>query len=122
MNVYFGHSSGLEYEHLYNRIRDSALEDRNEIILPHEESEKLFDSKTFLREKCDLFVAEVSETSTGLGIELGWANLYNVPIICVYQEETNPSSSLKAVTDTFEIYKNKDQLIKLINKSIKKNK
>ncbi len=121
MKIYFGHSRGIKYEDLYTRIRDSELEERHELILPHENSEKLFDSKTFLREECDLFVAEVSEASTGLGIELGWANLYNVPIVCFHQEETKPSSSLNVLTDTVESYKNKDQLIKSMNISIKKN-
>lgn len=33
---------------------------------------------------CDLMIAEVSLPATGLGIELGWAKAFKVPILCMY--------------------------------------
>jgi len=45
----------------------------HEIILPHDKRNLI--SKDIIK-KCNLFIAEVSFPSTGLGIELGWANIF----------------------------------------------
>jgi len=67
-----------------------------------------------LQNQCDLVLAEVSEASTGQGIELGWADSYNIPILCVYETGSTPSGSLKAVSDNIREYRNTEDLIELI--------
>jgi hypothetical protein len=69
-----------------------------------------FDSKTFLK-KCDLVLAEVSYPSTGQGIELGWANMYGVPILYFYKKGTKLSHSLRATSNTFIEYENEGDMI-----------
>lgn len=119
MKIYIGHPSSINYrETIYEPIRSSKLDDEHTIVLPHEASEEPFDSKTFLKEDCDLFVAEVSEASTGLGIELGWADLYEVPVICVCMKGSEPSGSISQVTDNVKSYQNSDELVEIIKKSI----
>jgi hypothetical protein len=115
MDIYVGHSSSIDFkEQLYQPLRNSSLDDEHNIVLPHEDSDEPFNSKEFLRDECDVFVAEVSEASTGLGIELGWADLYEVPVICVYREDSNPSSSIAAVFNTVKQYSNADELVEVV--------
>jgi hypothetical protein len=111
MKIYVAHSTGFNYkEELYKPIRDSLLNSKHEIVLPHEDSSELFDSKSYLN-NCDVLLAEVSLPSTGVGIELGWANLKQVRIICMYKVGSKPSSSLKAVTNEFVEYSLPEDLI-----------
>lgn len=119
MDIYVGHSSSMDYKNgFYRVLRKSKLDRGHDIVLPHEENDEPFDSKEYLREECDLFVAEVSEASTGLGIEIGWADLYDVPIICVHQEGTDVSRSLSVVSDNVASYKNNKDLIDQIEELI----
>jgi len=110
MKIYLGHSTGFDYRReLYEPIMNSEIGKNNEIICPHL-SKEAKDSKTAISE-CDLFVAEVSYPSTGMGIELGWANIFGKPIICVYKTGTKISDSLKIITDKFMGYSSADELI-----------
>lgn len=81
----------------------AALFKEHEIILPHQHSLEQYNSKEFLR-SCDLVLAEVSYHSTGMGIELGWADFIGVPVMCVYKKGTTPSASLKQVSDSVTEY------------------
>ncbi len=114
MKIYIGHSTDLKYEEkLYRPLRNSSLTEEHELIFPHGSTE-FFDSKEFLREECDLFMAEVSRASTGLGIELGWAEQFDVRILCICRENSNPSSSLKAVIDDINRYKDEEDLVETL--------
>jgi hypothetical protein len=93
MDIYIGHSSSIDFkEQLYEPLRNSGLDDEHNIVLPHEDSDEPFNSKKLLKNKCDVFVAEVSEASTGLGIELGWADLYEVPVYVFTVKALNPQA------------------------------
>ncbi|MFB6213675.1 MAG: hypothetical protein ABEJ07_03895 [Candidatus Nanohaloarchaea archaeon] len=119
MEIYVGHSSSIDYKSsLYQPLKDSKLYEEHNLVFPHEDSEGIFDSKTFLREECDLMIGEVSEPSTGLGIELGWADMYDVPVICIYQESADPSSSLSAVTDTVVSYEGEGELVEILSELV----
>lgn len=122
MNIYIGHASSFPYqERLYIPLEESHLFDGHTIVLPHSSSDELFDSKTFLSNVCDLFIAEVSTASTGLGIELGWADQFDVPIVCVHTQDTTPSGALTAVTNTIKSYDNEDELIQIIETALDTN-
>jgi hypothetical protein len=111
MKIYVCHSTSFDFKkRLYEPIRNSGLNTKHEIVLPHEKSDSQFNSKEYLK-KCDLVIAEVSYPSTGQGIELGWANLYNVPIVCIYKFNTKPSGALKAVSNNLFEYSGKEDLI-----------
>jgi len=118
--IYFGHSKELNYEEeLYKPIRQSELNKQYNFIFPHENGNKLYNSKElFQNGKCDLLINEVSHQSTGMGIEMGWANLLNIPVICVYKKGSKVSNSLRAVTDKFVEYDDKEDLIKKLKESI----
>ncbi len=111
MKIYVSHSSSYDYQNeLYQPLRTSELNRLHEIILPHENSIDQFNSKDYMKE-CSLILAEVSYPSTGQGIELGGANLYEAPIMCLYKKGTTPSASLKVVSDTFIEYENSEDMI-----------
>lgn len=119
MKIYVGHSSSMNYrEDLYKPLKQSKLNEEHELVFPHEETEEKFNSKQLLEEECDLFIAEVSNPSTGLGIELGWANLLDIKTICIHKQGKRPSSSISEVTEIIEPYEGKDQLISTIQNLI----
>jgi nucleoside 2-deoxyribosyltransferase len=113
MKIYCGHSKGFEYKNeLYKPIRNSELNKSHEIIFPHETDE--FKNSKDIIKNCDMMIAEVTYSATGLGIELGWAEMLNKPVLCVYKKGSKISRSLKAVTDKFIEYANpEDMIIKL---------
>ena len=118
MKIYVSHSRSYDFKNeLYLPIRNSPLNSKHKILLPHEESNKPFNSRKYLR-TCDLVIAEVSYPSTGQGMELGWANLYEIPTICIFKEGHKPSSSLKIITDKFCEYKDPKDMIEELEKII----
>ena len=122
MDIYVGHSSSYDFqERLYSPLKESKIFRKHNVVLPHE-TESLFDSKSFFQEKCDLFIAEVSEASTGLGIELGWADLFDVEIILISEKEITVSSSLKALDAEHIKYENPDEIIEIVNSKIEDKK
>ncbi len=111
MKIYVTHSSSFDYQNeLYQPLRNSELNNIHEITLPHEHSTEQFSSKEYMK-SCDLIVAEVSYPSTGQGIELGWANSYEVPVVCLYSKGTKPSEALNGISNTFLEYKDGEDMI-----------
>lgn len=112
--VYVGHSNSFDFrKELYNPIKESPLAKEYTFFFPHEDPTKFINSKDIIK-KCDIFLAEVSCPATGLGIELGWANMEGKKIIAIYQEGQKPSSSLKVVTTQIQSYSGAADLIEKI--------
>jgi hypothetical protein len=115
VKIYVSHSTKYDYKHdLYDLIRSSELNTQHEFFLPHESQDDGVFAKDIIRE-ADLLIAEVSEPSTGQGIELGWADAYDVHIVCVYREGSQPSGSLRFVSDEMHSYSD-GQLLSLLEK------
>lgn len=119
MKIYIWHSQEFNFqEELYTPMRDSKLNLEYEILLPHEIPwESDFVTKNII-ENCDVMIAEVSFPSTGLGIELGWANSFERPIIGIYNKWAKVSSSLKMVCNALIEYTDKNNLIEVLEKSL----
>lgn len=114
MKIYVTHSTSFDFKNeLYKPLRESELNKLHEIILPHENTNSQFSSKEFMK-ACNLIFAEVSYPSTGQGIELGWANMVNVPIVCFYKKGMKYSGAIKAVCNDFLEYEDEKDLIKKI--------
>ena len=83
MKIFIAHASSYDYKNeLYLLIRKSYLNNEHEIILPIENGREVI-TKEMIK-SCDLVIAEVSYPSTGMGIELGWADIFKIPIYCIY--------------------------------------
>ena len=120
MDIYIGHSSSIDFEkEIYRPLKESSLDEEHNLVLPHEDPGQ-FDSNKFFKEDCDLVIADVSRASTGLGIELGWADSLEVPVLCVYREGSNPSNSIKEVSNRVKKYSDSEELVEIINQEISK--
>lgn len=70
MVIYIGHPKSIDYKRLYQLIRSDEELMEYDIILPHEYDDNGANSREFYQ-TIDIFIAEISEKATGLGIELG---------------------------------------------------
>lgn len=104
---------------LYVPIRSSALNSRHEIILPHEKSSEQLDSKKVIP-TCDLVMVEMSLPSTGVGIEMGWADGAGVKILGLYKTGSKISGSVKVVCKDFIEYEDSETMVKKIEQYLKK--
>lgn len=113
MIIYVTHSRNYDYKtELYLPLKNSSSLHTHELILPHDISDKSYDSKSlFSKKECDLVIAEVSYPSTSQGIELGWADMMEIPIICVIKHGNTYSQSLKVVTHHFIVYADSKELV-----------
>ena len=112
MKIYIAHSKDFDFKkELYEPIKNSSLSKEHLFIFPHEDKDNFVNSKEIIKDDCDLIIAEVSYLSTGLGIELGWANVYNIPVLCLSKKGSKVSKSLQVVTNNFIEYSNEEDLI-----------
>ena len=122
MKIYIAHSRNIDFiNELYKPIKNSVELSNCEFILPHERKQENNNNRIFYK-NLDMIIAEVSKPSTGLVIELGWANVDNVKIYCIYKKGFKYSSSLKTVSNKFYEYSNKTELIKVIKNIISEHK
>jgi len=99
MKIYIPHSTSFDYKtELYAPVRSSAPNFRHEIVLPHEGAINPVDTREAIR-GADLIIAEVSYPSTGMGIELGWADMMGKPVVAIYKTGCAPSAAVGIVTD-----------------------
>ncbi len=115
MKVFVTHSRDFDFEaELYEPIRSSGLNTKHDFFLPHE-NVKSVNTKAEIQNS-GLVLAEVSFPSTGQGIELGWANMMNVPILCISKEVNKISGSLGHLTKDFVTYSSPEDLIGKLEK------
>ncbi|MDR2901979.1 MAG: nucleoside 2-deoxyribosyltransferase [Lactobacillales bacterium] len=112
--IYFGHPGDIDYQTLYDWIGASDIAKENNIVLPHANGRH--ENTIQIIKTSDLFVAEVSRPSTGLGIELGIAFDHKIPIVCLYRLPAKPSMSLSYITPHVEKYADQEEFIARIKK------
>jgi hypothetical protein len=119
MKIFVAHSSNFDFRNeLYLPLRNSELNLKHEVFLPQEKSDIGPITKDVIKNS-ELIIAEVSYPSTGQGIELGWADVFSVPIICIYREGAKISHSLNKLTNQFIVYKNSKDMIEKLTEFIK---
>jgi len=115
MNLYISHSSSFDFaSELYLPIKKSSSDKQHNIVLPHEKTSELFDSKEYFA-ICNLVIAEISYPSTGMGIELGWAELMKVPIVGLYKKDTQPSKSALSICKKLYTYETPKEISNIID-------
>jgi hypothetical protein len=116
MKIYISHSTSFDYKkELYQPIKKASF-DYN-FIFPHDKNIKQhYLKKLFSSNKYKMVIADVSFPSTGQGIELGWANFYKIPIICIYKNGSNYSKSLNSISKKFIKYKDSEDLVEKLKK------
>jgi hypothetical protein len=111
MKIYLSHSTNFDFKNeLYKPLKEAFS--HVDFTFPHENSAEPFNTKElFMSKSCNLVVADISLPSTGQGIELGWANLLNIPIVCIYKKNSKFSKSLKIISKDFIEYQDSNDLI-----------
>lgn len=113
-NIYVCHSKSYDYKNiLYNSIKNSELFYKNKVILPHDTD--MFKSSKDAIASSDLIIADISNPSTGMGIELGWADSFSKRIIYVCNDSTEISKSLLLLSKEYFLYKDCNDLIQVFN-------
>ncbi len=93
--------SGEDYLPVYKRLNELCSKYFEKVIgtwpdfwdskeTPREFYDRTYNTIT----KCDLFIAEVSSPSHGVGMELQMANEHNIPVIALAKDDKNLSKSL----------------------------
>lgn len=118
MNIYVSHLRRGNYEEeLYKPLLASRLAKKHTFIFPHSTSQKPFNTKELLQQKkCDLVLAEISHPATGQGIELGWASLLGVPIVCMFKKDVGVSGSARMLARQTIEYEDIDTMIAQLEK------
>ncbi len=110
MKIFVSHTNQIDYQNeLYKPLKESTLNQTHSFFLPHDENKSVNTKKEI--QTSDLILAEVSFPATGSGIEIGWADAVNVPLLCVYKEGMKISGSLKFITNDFIEYSSSEDLI-----------
>lgn len=111
MRIRIGHSTAYDFKtQLYAPLRTLALPEGTALSLPHEYGAAGDCTRAYFAEGCDLFLAEVSYPSTGLGMEIAYAAVADVPIVFVHRKDCRPSSSLRRVSESFFAYADESEL------------
>jgi nucleoside 2-deoxyribosyltransferase len=119
MKIYLSHAKKIDFVNdLYCPIKNSGLMKKHQFIFPHESNQAIDSQKLFRNKECDLMLAEVSVPATGQGIELGYAKILEIPIVCIYKKGSEIASSLKWITNKIIEYENRDDLIIKLAKAL----
>lgn len=121
MVIYIGHPKSIDYKRLYQLIRNDEELKEYVIVLPHEYDDNGANPREFYK-SLDLFIAEISEKATGLGIELGWAYDDGVEIHCLCQRDKKVSNSVKVLTDNIYEYSDILEMLEIIKDIVRKRK
>lgn len=117
MKIFVAHSSSFDFQkHLYAPVRASSMYKEHTIVLPME-ADPVGDTHAEILSS-SIVIAEVSRASTGMGIELGWADAANIPIICIYITGSKPSDALKSISTVFVQYQGPKDMIEKIQTAL----
>lgn len=117
MKIYVAHKSCYDFEYeLYKPLRELS---EFEFVFPHEG--EIEDSKRKVT-SADVVLAEVSYPSTGVGIELGWAEMSSKEIVCIYNKGSKSSSALQLVCSKIVEYESREDLKNKVRESLTRSK
>lgn len=118
MKIYIVHSTKSNFrEELYKPLQQSSLDNVHEIIYLFEETDNPGSTKELIR-SCDLIIAEVSNNSLACGIEIGWANASDKPIIFIHKNNIEPSKFLPILSTKIISYSDAKELIHKLSEFI----
>jgi hypothetical protein len=118
MRIYCAHAASFDYKNEWYVPLESLQNDGHVLTFPHKTTE-FTNTKELIAYGVDLMLAEVSYPSTGLGIELGWANANDVPLLLVYRAGTTPSRSLNALNAKIVTYIDSEDLLRQLHYALR---
>lgn len=115
MKIIVTHASSFDYEkEFYAPLKKAVEGTAHELIFPHVWREQKKSGKEFIK-SADLVIGEISHPSTGQGIEFGWADMLNVPIVFLRKTGAKSSSSLKYLKGEYVEYQDETELQKKVH-------
>lgn len=122
MKIYCAHSSSFDFiKEFYSPLSTSERLKGHDLVLPHFSKEAMANSRELIG-RCDLMFAEVSYPSTGLGIELGWANVVHLPIFAIHRINVHPTGAIHCVTQKIVGYERLQEIPDRLFESISEMK
>lgn len=119
MRIWFiSHASGAMSHTpvFFSAVQEFAQNTKDiQLVLPHSKSEDVHLTKQSIQ-TCELVIVEISIPSTGSGIELGWANAANKPIIAFNQGGSQVSPAIKFVTNYIYTYITTEDIVKILTR------
>lgn len=117
MKLYVCHSCGFDYEReLYGPLRNS-MSDNHDIFFPHEGENSKVNTTRIIKDS-DLLIAEISFPSTGLGIELGRAEVFGKRVVCIFKKNSEYSKAINFVSEDFIEYEDSEDMVKKLKNFI----
>ena len=121
MKILVIHSSNFDYKkELYEPIKKSTLSQNHTFILPFEQSSFPVMKSLIEKKEIDFILAEIAYPSTGQGIELGWAEVFGMPVVCVCKKGKVYSGAVKIVTSEIYEYGDETELLAHIQMIVEK--
>ncbi len=119
MKIYVAHSKEFDFEkELYKPLRQSRLNSEHTFVLPYENDNNL-NPKDFLKNECELVIAEVSYTSARVSFDLSWAYIFKLPVRSIHRKGIIIPVEFRYVSPTHTEYSNSKDAISKIEKIIK---
>lgn len=98
--VYLAHSSKFDFKNkLYEPIKRSKIGNLYDFIYLMDNPGNLPNTKEMIQ-TCQAVIGEISYPSIGAGIEIGWADAFDIPLILIHNHSYNPPEYYK----TFSSY------------------
>ncbi len=98
VKIYLG-DNGIQNKELHDLLVKSDVLGECSVIYKAD-----IDIEKDMLKTCDVIIADVSYPTIHLGMELGWADIYKVDIICVCVKGTAISSHLTKMSKEIVIY------------------
>ena len=120
MRIYIAHPTSIDYKkEIYKPLRDDDFFLEHELILPHENGDSIGNSRDDYK-NYDIVIAECSEPSIGVGIELGWLYDDKKPIYCFVKSGLHPSNAVISIAEEMIEYDNAQNFVEKVKTAIKK--
>lgn len=114
MRIYIVHPTSIDYKNeIYKPLRNDSFCSEHELILPHEKSANVSNSREDYK-NYDIVIAECSEPSIGVGIELGWFYDEKKPIYCFVKSGLSPSGAVVSIVEEVIYYNNEQDFVEKI--------
>jgi hypothetical protein len=117
--IFIAHSSSFNFQNdLYDPIKKSFDSGEYEFIFTQDINVGLEQVTRERVQECDLVIAEVSFPSIGEGIVLGWADSKDIPVICIYKQDSSPSGTLKYLAKVMSEYTDTEDMLNKIKEAL----
>lgn len=118
MRIYIVHPTNMDYQkEIYGPLKNDDFFLEHELILPHEKSAEISNARDDYK-NVDLVIAECSQPSIGVGIELGWFYDDEKPIYGFYKSGAKISNAVNVVAKKIIEYQDAQDLIDKIKNII----